>query len=99
VFGIISSTTEPFCQACDRARITADGIFYTCLYGTEGLDLRGPLRAGASPGELIEILNTRWVRRADRGAEERLAMRGRSIYLPVETLKADPHLEMHKRGG
>ena len=99
VFGIISSTTEPFCQACDRARLTADGMFYTCLYGIDGLDLRGRLRAGASPQELIETLNTRWVRRADRGAEERLAMRDRSIYLPVETLKADPHLEMHKRGG
>jgi len=99
VFGIISSTTEPFCQACDRGRITADGMFYTCLYGTEGLDLRGQLRAGASPQELIEILNARWVRRADRGAEERLAMRNRSVYLPVDTLKADPHLEMHKRGG
>lgn len=99
IFGIIASTTEPFCQACDRARITADGMFYTCLYGTEGLDLRGRLRAGASPQELIETLNTRWVRRVDRGAEERLAMRDRSIYLPVETLKADPHLEMHKRGG
>jgi cyclic pyranopterin phosphate synthase len=99
VFGIISSTTEPFCQRCDRARITADGVFYTCLYGIDGLDLRGALREGASPQELIETLNTRWVRRADRGAEERLAMRDRSIYLPVETLKADPHLEMHKRGG
>jgi cyclic pyranopterin phosphate synthase len=99
VFGIISSTTEPFCQACDRARITADGMFYTCLYGTDGLDLRGPLRAGGSSQELIEALNARWVRRADRGAEERLAMRDRSVYLPVETLKADPHLEMHKRGG
>ena len=98
-FGIISSTTEPFCQTCDRARITADGMFYTCLYGTEGLDLRGRLRAGASPQELIETLNSRWVRRADRGAEERLAMRNRSVFLPVDALKADPHLEMHKRGG
>ncbi len=99
VFGVISSTTEPFCQTCDRARITADGMFYTCLYGTEGLDLRGRLRSGASPEEFIETLNTRWARRADRGAEERLVTRDRSIYLPVETLKADPHLEMHKRGG
>jgi len=99
IFGVISSTTEPFCQACDRARITADGLFYTCLYGTEGLDLRGLLRAGATPQALIETLNSRWVRRADRGAEERLAMRDRSVYLPVAALKADPHLEMHKRGG
>ena len=48
VFGVISSTTEPFCGACDRARLTADGVLYTCLYGTDGLDLRAPLRAGTS---------------------------------------------------
>jgi cyclic pyranopterin phosphate synthase len=98
-FGIISSTTEPFCRTCDRARMTADGVFFTCLYGTDGLDLRGPLRAGASERDLIELLTARWVRRADRGAEERLLLRERGVYLPVESLKADPHLEMHKRGG
>ncbi|MEI6667825.1 MAG: GTP 3',8-cyclase MoaA [Acidobacteriota bacterium] len=99
VFGVISSTTEPFCQACDRARITADGMFYTCLYGTDGLDLRAPLRADTPLQELIETITSRWTRRTDRGAEDRLAMRDRSVYLAVETLKADPHLEMHKRGG
>jgi cyclic pyranopterin phosphate synthase len=99
IFGIISSTTEPFCRSCDRARMTADGLFYTCLYATEGLDLRAKLRAGASSLELIEAITARWVSRIDRGAEERLALRDRSIYLPVETLHADPHLEMHKRGG
>ena len=48
VFGIISSTTEPFCQACDRSRLTADGLWYLCLYAPTGTDLRRVLRAGAS---------------------------------------------------
>jgi cyclic pyranopterin phosphate synthase len=99
VFGIISSTTEPFCRACDRIRMTADGVCYTCLYGTDGVDLRRFLRDGATPDTLVALLADRWGRRTDRGAEERLALRNRSIFLPVEALKADPHLEMHKRGG
>ena len=52
VFGIISSTTEPFCQACDRSRLTADGLWYLCLYAPTGTDLRRALRAGASAAEL-----------------------------------------------
>ena len=48
VFGIIASTTEPFCRDCDRSRLTADGMWYLCLYAARGTDLRGPLRAGAS---------------------------------------------------
>ncbi len=99
VFGIISSTTEPFCRSCDRARVTADGMFYTCLYGIEGLSLRDLLRAGATNTDVAATLHDRWLRRADRGAEERLDVRERSIYLPLATLRADPHLEMHKRGG
>src|SRR5262245_28617366 len=51
-FGIIASTTEPFCSACDRARLTADGLFYTCLYAPTGIDLRSALRAGAGRDEL-----------------------------------------------
>ena len=45
-FGIISSTTEPFCDSCDRSRLTADGLWYLCLYATHGTDLRRPLRSG-----------------------------------------------------
>ena len=58
-FGIISSTTEPFCGACDRARLTADGRWFTCLYATEGVDLKAPLRAGESDAELEALLRTR----------------------------------------
>src|SRR6187200_1029714 len=46
-FGIIASTTAPFCRSCDRSRLTADGLWFLCLYATRGIDLRGPLRSGA----------------------------------------------------
>jgi cyclic pyranopterin phosphate synthase len=99
VFGIISSTTAPFCSDCDRSRLTADGLWYLCLYAARGTDLRGPLRAGASPEDLAGIIQTAWLARTDRGAEHRLAARDRSQLIPVDTLRRDPHLEMHTRGG
>jgi cyclic pyranopterin phosphate synthase len=98
-FGIIASTTEPFCHACDRSRLTADGLWYLCLYAPQGTDLRGPLRAGASREQLAQLIRATWEVRSDRGAEERLASRDRSTLIPVERLKRDPHLEMHTRGG
>jgi GTP 3',8-cyclase len=97
--GIIASTTTPFCGTCDRARLTADGVWLTCLYATDGMDLRGPLRAGASPGELAARLEQAWRARSDRGAELRVAERERGVYIPASTLKRNPHLEMHTRGG
>jgi cyclic pyranopterin phosphate synthase len=99
VFGVISSTTAPFCGSCDRSRLTADGMWYLCLYAARGTDLRGPLRAGASQEELKELIASAWRVRADRGAEERLALRHRSPLVPIDTLRRDPHLEMHTRGG
>jgi GTP 3',8-cyclase len=98
-FGIISSTTEPFCDACDRSRLTADGLWYLCLYANHGTDLRRPLRSEASPDQLAQLIRATWEVRSDRGAEERLANRDRSPLIPVERLKRDPHLEMHTRGG
>ena len=99
VFGIISSTTEPFCKSCDRSRLTADGLWYLCLYGRRGVDLRQPLRAGATPEELRNLIEGVWTRRTDRGAEDRLVARDRAPLIPLETLRRDPHLEMHTRGG
>jgi cyclic pyranopterin phosphate synthase len=99
VFGIIASTTAPFCRSCDRSRLTADGLWYLCLYASRGIDLRRPLRAGATDEDLRRILEDAWHRRDDRGAEERLAARARAPLLPVAELKRDPHLEMHTRGG
>ena len=99
VFGIIASTTAPFCADCDRSRLTADGLWYLCLYAQKGIDLRGPLRGGASAEELKALITGSWTVRRDRGAEDRLAVRERSPLLQVERLKRDPHLEMHTRGG
>jgi len=99
VFGIIASTTEPFCASCDRSRLTADGVFYLCLYAQKGVDLRGPLRRGASPDELHALIAGAWGRRADRGAEERLRLRDRTPLVQIGRLREDPHLEMHTRGG
>lgn len=99
VFGIISSTTEPFCAACDRSRLTADGMWYLCLYATRGIDVRAALRSGASTAELAEIIARGWTNRADRGAEDRLALGDRRAFVPIKALKQDPHLEMHTRGG
>jgi cyclic pyranopterin phosphate synthase len=99
IFGIISSTTEPFCASCDRSRLTADGVFYLCLYAQKGVDLRGPLRRGASREELQALIAGAWGRRADRGAEERLRLRDRTPLVQIGRLRADPHLEMHTRGG
>ena len=98
-FGIISSTTDPFCRDCDRSRLTADGMWYLCLYAARGTDLRAPLRAGASSEELRDLIEKTWQKRADRGAELRLATRDRAPIIPLSSLKRDPHLEMHTRGG
>ena len=99
VFGIISSTTEPFCHSCDRSRLTADGLWYLCLYAAHGTDLRRPMRGGATDEQLAQLIRATWEVRSDRGAEERLSARDRSPLIPVDRLRRDPHLEMHTRGG
>lgn len=98
-FGIIASTTRPFCGSCDRARLVADGKFFKCLYAREGLDLRAPLRSDASDVELLELLRGTWRGRDDRGAELRLGLRERGALASSHELAEDPHLEMHTRGG
>jgi GTP 3',8-cyclase len=99
VFGIISSTTAPFCSACDRSRLTADGQWLLCLYATTGLDLRKPLRDGGTKDELASLIRSAWQGRRDRGAEERLLLKDRQPLVQITELKAKPHLEMHTRGG
>src|SRR2546425_9117122 len=88
-----------FCATCDRSRLTADGVWYHCLYALRGTDLREPLRRGATREELAGLITGRWRQRADRGAEERLALRERAPLVQIARLKEDPHLEMHTRGG
>ena len=99
VFGIIASTTAPFCAECDRSRLTADGLWYLCLYAMRGIDLRGPLRGGASSAQLKALITGGWTARTDRGAEDRLALGERTPLVQISGLKRDPHLEMHTRGG
>lgn len=99
VFGIIASTTTPFCRTCDRSRLTADGMWYLCLYAQRGIDLRTPLRDGVSNEALKSIIVSGWTGRTDRGAEERKEVRFRGVFIQIEGLRQDPHLEMHTRGG
>src|SRR5437762_283570 len=98
-FGIVASTSAPFCRSCDRSRLTADGTWFLCLYAERGTDLREPLRSGASDAELADLIASTWRGRTDRGAEERLGVAQRAPLYQVEGLRADPHREMHTRGG
>jgi len=98
-FGIIASTTTPFCGSCDRSRLTADGMWFLCLYAKSGLDLRRLLRGAASRPELESAIREAWSVRADRGAEERLALEERGPLASAAALRENPHLEMHTRGG
>ena len=98
-FGIISSTTQPFCRTCDRSRLTADGLWFLCLYAREGMDLRAVVRSGASDEALRDAIVTAWSAREDRGAELRVDERDRTPFVPISRLRKDPHLEMHTRGG
>jgi len=86
--GVVASVTQPFCGGCSRARLSAEGRLYTCLFGTRGHDLRAPLRLGASDAELAEQLRSIWARRTDRYSELRSAETG-----------ALPKVEMSYIGG
>ncbi len=89
--GFISSVTNPFCGACSRARLSSEGVFYTCLFATSGLDLRAPLRSGASDDELLELIRATWVQRSDRYSELRSTLGNREQ--PVKKI------EMYYIGG
>lgn len=69
--GFISSVTQPFCGDCSRARLSSEGVFYTCLFATSGTDLKTPLRDGASDEEISRILRGVWTGRQDRYSEQR----------------------------
>lgn len=72
--GLIASVTQPFCGACSRMRLSPEGSLFTCLFASEGTDLRGPLRAGAGDAELEAIVRNTWGSRIDRYSEERSEM-------------------------
>ncbi|MFM2288706.1 MAG: molybdenum cofactor biosynthesis protein, partial [Pseudomonadota bacterium] len=86
--GLIASVTQPFCGDCSRARLSADGVLYTCLFASEGLDLRTPLRTGASEEQLLALVRTCWQARSDRYSE----LRGQLAGIPVR-------VEMNRLGG
>lgn len=69
--GFISSISNPFCGACTRARLSSEGVIYTCLFARSGIDLRGPMRAGASDQDLLALISGTWLARADRYSELR----------------------------
>lgn len=89
--GFISSVTEPFCGACSRARLSTDGRLYTCLFATEGADLRGPMRGGASDDGLRARIAGVWHARADRYSEQRAAI--------AASNGASGRIEMYQIGG
>jgi cyclic pyranopterin phosphate synthase len=89
--GFISSVSQPFCGACSRARLSSEGKFYTCLFATHGLDLRAPLRAGASDAEVLQLIRGVWNGRTDRYSERREEMR--------RTLPETKKIEMNYIGG
>ena len=68
---MIASVTQPFCSGCTRARLSADGSLYTCLFATQGLDLKSLLREGASDEVLAAAIGGRWRARGDRYSELR----------------------------
>lgn len=88
--GFVSSVSEPFCGACHRARLSADGTIYTCLFASEGINLRGPLRGGASDGDLVGLLQNIWRQRTDRYSE----LRQKNTDATRET-----RIEMYRIGG
>ena len=71
--GVIASVTQPFCGDCTRARISAEGQLYTCLFAVRGHDLRALVRGGASDDELAAAIEAIWSRRTDRYSELRTA--------------------------
>ena len=87
-FGVISSVTRPFCRDCTRARISAEGMLYTCLFAVNGHDARAVLRSGASDAELTAFIAQIWSRRDDRYSELRSA-----------ATTALPKIEMFAMGG
>lgn len=88
--GFVSSVSAPFCGDCNRARLSADGKLYTCLFANTGTDLRGPLRAGAGDAEMIELIRSVWIAREDRYSELRAAH---------GAAPAGQRIEMYRIGG
>jgi cyclic pyranopterin phosphate synthase len=94
--GLIASVTQPFCADCTRARLTADGQLYTCLFASRGHDLREPLRSGATDAALLEAVGAVWRARDDRYSELRTQVTVAGRELPIVDLG---RIEMSRIGG
>jgi cyclic pyranopterin phosphate synthase len=93
--GVISSVSQPFCSTCTRARLSSEGRLYTCLFATQGHDLRGHLRTGKSDEEIAEVLRGIWRNRTDRYSEIRSSLT--PTVLP--DVNKMPKVEMSHIGG
>lgn len=91
--GVIPSVTQPFCGDCSRARLSAEGKLYTCLFSAVGHDLKTPLRAGEGGDQMAERIRQIWQGRSDRYSEERTAALEEGSFVPVEKV------EMFRIGG
>ncbi|MEY2854670.1 MAG: hypothetical protein RL030_1802 [Pseudomonadota bacterium] len=89
--GFISSVTQPFCGACSRARLSSDGVLYTCLFAQTGTDLRGPMRSGTDDVAMSRLIRGVWSNREDRYSEQRMVMRAKH--------SDQPKIEMNYIGG
>jgi cyclic pyranopterin phosphate synthase len=89
--GFISSVTQPFCGACSRARLSSDGVLYTCLFAQTGTDLRGPMRSGTDDVAMSRLIRGVWSNREDRYSEQRMIMRAKH--------SDQPKIEMNYIGG
>ena len=89
--GFISSVSQPFCGDCSRARLSSDGVLYSCLFATHGTSLRDALRGGASDDALLEQIRTTWSKRTDRYSELRASLRPQ--------VHEQPKVEMFYIGG
>jgi cyclic pyranopterin phosphate synthase len=87
--GVIASVSKPFCGSCTRLRMSPEGTIYTCLFGTKGIDLREPLRSGATDADLLAIMQRTWQGRSDRYSEIRSSL----------TRPLDQKVEMFHIGG
>jgi cyclic pyranopterin phosphate synthase len=92
--GVIASVSQPFCGGCTRARLTIEGKLVTCLFAADGIDLRTPLRDGASDEQLAAQIAGAWRQRADRYSEQRAALTDASGRVPPR-----PRIEMYQVGG
>ncbi len=89
--GIIASVTKPFCGSCTRLRMSPEGQLFTCLFAVDGIDLRAPIRSGASDEDLLAILTGTWTQRDDRYSEVRTSL--------TEEQRRRPRIEMYYIGG